>query len=721
MLSTAIVAGCLLFGQLPALSGPAVEPKPKLSPAILQPQAGEKKPARRRLTPPEIVAEAIVLPTGHRLTGSSRTLLAVLSSTTDRRRQIDITHAYWRLVEAVADYCFCSDYDRRLRDLSAEASGEPELRTARASSAAQLRDAEAAVIAAQHDLASLAMLLPEAPLPLPVDLPHTGPYKTDFDRLPSRLTAPSTLRLIDRTLPIRRQAIDGRATAILAAEDAFEAAREAYRQNRTDLRTVLACMRQCLRQRRAMIRTVVLYNQDIADYAMVVAGPEATGQKLVGMLIRKTREPVRPLVPKIMPPQPGKRQGSDVGPVGHDEPILVPATPPTGNVPTRAVRPKADASGETIAQPDGDWAPSSPSPEATPAAPLPSKPPAKELPEEENPKWEKAGDEGSPREMDEGSPREMTEEAPAAAEREPPKPRLVPVEPAPMEPIPVEVKKPISSAEPAKPQTVLEKSQAASTAPAMYPALIDAAPGARTKQLTLALHWDRSLPEGAGSPISLEECLRSTSSRNRGAAIRAYWQARQRAAEYQVVLAQAELVDDLIHSVPAGDEFHLRRLRSAQATTRAARDEARAALVEAQYELADRLGRSSDQLWPIPSTAPHSGRYLLKLEAQPRRLAESWSLRRMAAMIPARVESVRQHATAVVEADTARAEAAAKFAEDPRSVEQVLASISRQTESTFGFLRSLTDYNLAIADYALTVLPPETPSEKLVGALVVGK
>jgi len=762
MHSTAIIVCSVLFGQLPGTLAPISEPEPSISeapPAALQPVAPrelntgvpDKKEsdvlpaatgrfdqafdfgvvleegAKRALTPPKIVAGAIVLPAGHRLTGRPSGLSAAVSSTTDRRRQIEVVQAYWRLVEAVGDYRFCLDYDRRLKNLSAHhASAWTGRRAALTSSTAQLREAEAAVVAAQHDLASLAMFPPEAPLPLPVDPPHAGPYTTHFDELFSRRTAPSTLRLIDRTLPIRWRAIEDRALAILTAEDALEAALAAYPKGGVDLPTVLTCLRQCLRQRRAMIRTVCLYNRDIADYAMAIAGPKATGQELVQMLIETTQGPVRPLVPKSMPVQPGGPADSGVERAGFHERAPAPATPlersvptpaqPQKGVPTPAVRPgAAGASGGTTPKPDGGWMPSPPSPNDLPMAPmpLPLLPPAMETPKAENP-------------FDKGTAKETPEAASIPANKGSPKSEVVPIKPAPLEPVPLapvprEVKKPVVEKEPANVQATLEQPQAVSTAPAMYPALVDAAPGTRTKQLTLALHWDRSLPEGTGTPISLEECLKIASAHNRGAVIGAYWRARQRAAEYQAVLAQAESVDDLIQSIRPGDNFGLRRLRSAQATTRAARDEAHAALVEAQFDLADLLGRSSDELWPIPNTAPHSGPYRLKLEAQPRKLTESWSFRRLAAMIPATGESVQQHATAVVEADAARADAAAKLAENPRSIEQVLANISRQTESTFRFLQSLTDYNLAIADYALTVLPPETPSENLAGALVVGK
>ena len=201
--------------------------------------------------------------------------------------------------------------------------------------------------------------------------------------------------------------------------------------------------------------------------------------------------------------------------------------------------------------------------------------------------------------------------------------------------------------------------------------------------------------------------------------IEAYWQARQRAAEYQVVLSQAELVDDLFVLLSREDRRGLLRLRSAKLTTAAAVHEAHATLVEAQFELARRIGRESDTQWPIPDTTPHSGPYLLKLGEQPRKLVESWPLRRLAATIPVLTESMRGRATAVVEADHARTAAAASYEGDSRSLERILAGISRQTDETFAFLQVLTDYNRAIAEYALAVLPADASAERLMAALVI--
>ena len=102
----------------------------------------------------------------------------------------------------------------------------------------------------------------------------------------------------------------------------------------------------------------------------------------------------------------------------------------------------------------------------------------------------------------------------------------------------------------------------------------------------------------------------------------------------------------------------------------------------------------------------------------PPAVAESWPVRRLAAMIPVLVENVQQHAAAVVEADAARVAAAEKYRTGGAAIYQAIKGVAEQTEQTFAFLEATTAYNRAIAEYATTVLPPGTPPNKLVAALV---
>jgi hypothetical protein len=520
-------------------------------------------------------------------------------------------------------------------------------------------------------LAALALLPPDSPLPLPADPPHVGAYRTHFDELFSMRTAPARTRLIDRTLPIHCRAIDGRASAVQAAEDALSAAIDDHRPGQADLPTVLACMKEKVRQRQALIRSVCRYNHEIADYALTVVRPGIDGQTLVGMLIKPSPQQLRPLA---------SESDAALEPAGYIERTPTPTRWPGQNVPTPARRP-----GQNVPTPARRPGQNVPTPARRPDQTEPTPSPPRTL----------------PRTPDRQVPTPATRWSPSQ----------------PAEPTPRTVNKPVADL------------GGDSRAPALYPALAGASPHTLAKQLTLTLHWDRTLPEATGEPITLVDCLGQQSGGDRRGLIEAYWLAGQRAAEYQVLVQQVGLFDSLSPVFPEkGDRRPMQelpvpvlRLRSVGLNTQAALHEAHAALLEAQFELAIRLGRESDAVWPIPGTPPRSQPYQLKIDAQPRRLAESWPLRRLAAMIPGLAASVQQHAAAVVEADTARAATVAACPNaDARSIELLLASVNRQTQQTLAFLGTLADYNRAIADYALTVLPPETPGEELAAALTGG-
>jgi len=257
------------------------------------------------------------------------------------------------------------------------------------------------------------------------------------------------------------------------------------------------------------------------------------------------------------------------------------------------------------------------------------------------------------------------------------------------------------------------------------PALADAPPALRAKQLTLALHGDHALWEGdAGKPVGLRDCLLRNAGGDRRATIEAYWLVWRRAAQYKSLADQQGRLKGLAAVVlerrnsPAGAADML-RLHAAQTAAKAAISEAQVALVEAQYALALRIGALADAAWPRPSTAPHSGSYLLNLDEQPRSVAESWPVRRLAAMIPGLGQSVQQRATAVVEADAARAAAAENYRSGAAAIDQVLDGVAAETEQTSAFLDSLIEYNRAIAEYVLLVRPATTPADKLVESLVV--
>jgi len=549
-------------------------------------------------TPPVLVAEVLTPTADARLIGRAVTLRDVLASVAGRQQQLNAARAYWQLVEAVGEYHYAEAHHRQLQAVAASPLGATRLTAALASAAALVQEAKMAAIAAQHELAAAALLDIDTPAPLPADRPHAGPYRTNYDSLFAAKTAPAHVTRIDRTLPIRWQTIEVRARAVAATDAAAREATDAHAAGRSDVAALLTAAEDALTQRRAFIRSVCDYNQQIAHYALSTADPAADAGALVAMLIEPADSSGN--APTSADPA--------VQPAGHQEPVLPPNTPVAdpqmGTLPHVANRP-----------------------------------------------------------IDE----------------------------------PTEV----------------------SVAPALYPALVDATPDDQARQLTSVLHWDFALPEETGQKLSLAECLAGRVRGDRRELVDAFWIARQRAAEYQVLRQQAGWLEGISLTVEGAGQPLPSSLRSAVGAARAAAEEARLAMLDARFEVATRLGRVSDAAWPIPSTAPHAGQYALKLDAQPRQLTASWPMRRLAELVPGLAETLKRRATAVVEADVARAAATTGWESGQRPLALVLDGVGRQTQQTLAYLQTLTDYNRAIAEYALTVLPPGTPNEQVVGALVL--
>jgi hypothetical protein len=279
-------------------------------------------------TPPEMIGRAMELPAGNELSGRALTLLEAISPIWDARQQLGVTHAYWQLAAAVAEYNLRREQVEELDRLEVRPEDEAIARTARASATASLREAELAVVTAQHELAEATLSPATDPLPLPVDRPHVGPYRTRFDEIFLGRVAPPRIKMIDSRLPIHRRVIDARAEAVRAAEDALSAAREGYRLDQTRLERVLSCMKQQGRERRALTRSVCDYNNDIAEYALSVIGRPAGGEALVAMLIQSDKRE-----PTLAPPKPS---GKNVPTLAPPREKVRPIVPP---VQTRPVVP----------------------------------------------------------------------------------------------------------------------------------------------------------------------------------------------------------------------------------------------------------------------------------------------------------------------------------------------------------------------------------------------
>ena len=251
-------------------------PAPKIAP-----------PAKPASTAEQLVSEASDMPSDGAIAGQPMSLLTALVTVQGRPRQLEVVHAYWRLVQAVGNFRYCLERQQRLGPLKAAGDEAADLRTAQKIAIARLHEAAIDATSAQHDLAAVLHLVATVPLPLPADRPLTEPYRTRLAELYSGQKPPDAVRMLDQTLPLRQRAVESHAAAVLAAEELLDAAIELQASGQARLSGVLQAMDAQVREQQAFLASVCRYNADIADYSLAVIPPQTSLDALVSTLIKQ--------------------------------------------------------------------------------------------------------------------------------------------------------------------------------------------------------------------------------------------------------------------------------------------------------------------------------------------------------------------------------------------------------------------------------------------------
>lgn len=704
-----------------APSGTAVPAQGASPQAPLSGTAGSaaRTTATAKPTVVELLKEAASLPAGAGVKGRRVSLLDVLGGVSQRSKRQEIAHAYWRLVQAVGEYRFCWEQVEQFQSVRVGVVDSSLLQSSQEASRSALLAAELALVQAQHYLAEAAGLDSSAELPLPSDRPHIGTYTTNFEQIFADRTPPPGARLIHRTLPLQFQAIGVRVEAIHATQEALQAIGAAYLAGQVDAGELFAAIRSVTDQKRAWLASVCQYNHAIADYAFAVVGSETIGRELVSVLIK---------VSDAAPKQPKSGDGAiflgvprGVEQADYEAPAAAaPAAPAPLAVAPPAVAPPAPAppasaasERPTLAPPREQLTEAPPSPwTSAPADPTKgSSPAAAAPPAEKNP----ASGSGQPAPPPAVSPALHEEPVEAPALGSPPPDRASSIQRAPL--VSVE-----AADLPAGERTVFMPPTPAAGAPGRQYQSLDGLDGAvQAKRLALQLHTAGELGLDA-KPVDLEACLKGLSTRQRQPALETYWAASMRLAEYRVYRQRIGLLDDLVQVVTLGaasTPAAIVRLKAARLAADADLLEAEVRLTAAQFDLTQRAARPLEGPWLLPTTPPHAGPYQMRLELQDRRLAESWAMRRLAATIPALSEDLGRRARSIVESDRRRVETTAAYRSRELPFVRVLDAVEQQSGETLEFLGALLAYNQSIAEYAMAVVPPAIPEEKLVATLVL--
>ena len=247
----------------------------------------------------------------------------------------------------------------------------------------------------------------------------------------------------------------------------------------------------------------------------------------------------------------------------------------------------------------------------------------------------------------------------------------------------------------------------------------------RVQKLASLLHWDRDLPPDAGQPVSLFDCLRQVAPDNRMALIAAYWRTREQAARYQALNDHSQQLNALsavaigMRDRPGIAEAGV-RLQAARRSAHAAVTDAHVALLTAEYNLTQLAGRRVDEPWLLPATPPQSGGYQIGAQASKRQPHRAELLRRQYTELEERADSVIQcdaERAALLRDRTSSTDLSAGLSH----LDRILWAAARQNHQTLDFLSDLTGYNIAIARYALAIMPAGISNDELVKMLVIAR
>lgn len=223
------------------------------------------------------------LPDSAQLSGQPVSLQEFLAGSTNR---IQAVQAYWDLASAVGDYRFAYEEARFLEALDAPRGSYQEtlLNASLAAARARTQESRLEILSLQGKLQNFQLNATQQ-MPWPADVPLVGPYSTRFDALFANQPRPQRLTQIDRQLPELQKQIELRAQAVVAASQAVDAMADRFVRGQLEIAQLLA-MHDALRgQRRDFLQTVRTYNQQIAEYALQVAGPTTPPERLVTTLI----------------------------------------------------------------------------------------------------------------------------------------------------------------------------------------------------------------------------------------------------------------------------------------------------------------------------------------------------------------------------------------------------------------------------------------------------
>lgn len=246
---------------------------------------------------------------------------------------------------------------------------------------------------------------------------------------------------------------------------------------------------------------------------------------------------------------------------------------------------------------------------------------------------------------------------------------------------------------------------------------VETRPGAADTLLRWLASDDQVALEGKPTPL-VDLVARLADRGQQTVLVQTYWKLSAALAEYRIAADESARLGQLLPSPDATgkhptDPLLESRLASSEARLR----EAELAVVDAQYALTElaRLPLSDPPI--LPADLPHAGPYRTYFQERYARVAppRGHLIDRSLPLLHRSLELRAMAAVAAADAADADHEAYHAGKLDALTVIETLAELTRQRRA---FIAAVRDYNVDIAEYAFSVVPPGLSSAQLVSVLI---
>ncbi len=638
-------------------------------------------------------------------------LRVALAKVADTARREAMVKVYWETVAAGIKTGLWSDYLEQLRSAPIPAT---DINLVRAVEARARWEAERAFLDLRSAQARLAELLSwprSEPPPLPGDLFLLSEYRTYYEEVYSRQGLPLRIHLLGRTIPLRWRELQAAVAALKPAEDWRVAAVQALSQGKGSTMEFLRAAECRLEAELGIVESLCAYNQEIAEYALSVAGAGLSPDSIAAMLIgRRALEEAG--APGTMLGQSELNRRGVLPPVseGSGRGMVSPALHLEG-VPRR----------EAGAVPQGETPPSSGWQQLPPPpGDLQATPPA--------------GGSGSSGGAAAGGSSGENFRGAIGVQTEP----LLPVDGNP----------PPSGT---GPQGELGQSAGAGAGafqgerqafrpvvPGQSRALrrfagLEGLESAVARRMTtgwmFGVFAERLAGFGSVSPLpvtawELRDCLDRAGSGDRLAVVQTYWELARLWAywfllEDQIAFAEEWAVFLFQNSHLPGNAEGFLRLRAWRYQLQAEQNKWERAIVETQGRLSQWLGLPQGRDLLLPSTLPHVGGYDLQWQRLPESQKEDPRFQGLAVRVAGTAQTLPVALEAIGLADTAWAEELESFYSRGHDITKLLEVTELYLDLQRRWIDQVIEYNRAIAEYADATVSRDVPPRRFAASLIL--